>query len=61
MLSSAKAKAQFHWDDPLLLNDQLTEDERMVREAAYEYCQSKLAPRIQQAFRHETTDPEIFR
>ena len=61
MLSPAKAKAQFHWDDPLLLNDQLTEDERMVREAAYEYCQAKLAPRIQQAFRHETTDPEIFR
>ena len=61
MLSPTKAKAQFHWDDPLLLNDQLTEDERMVREAAYEYCQSKLAPRIQQAFRHETTDPEIFR
>ena len=61
MLSPVKAKAQFHWDDPLLLNDQLTEDERMVREAAYEYCQSKLAPRILQAFRHETTDPEIFR
>ena len=61
MSSSSKAKAQFHWDDPLLLNDQLTEDERMVREAAYEYCQAKLAPRIQQAFRHETTDPEIFR
>ncbi len=61
MLSPEKAKAQFHWDDPLLLNDQLTEDERMVREAAYEYCQAKLAPRIQQAFRHETTDPEIFR
>ena len=54
-------KAQFHWDDPLLLNDQLTEDERMVREAAYEYCQSKLAPRILESFRHETTDPEIFR
>ena len=61
MLAPVKAKAQFHWDDPLLLNDQLTEDERMVREAAYEYCQSKLAPRIQLAFRHETTDPDIFR
>ena len=61
MLSPAKAKAQFHWDDPLLLNEQLTEDERIVRDAAHEYCQAKLAPRIQQAFRHETTDPEIFR
>ena len=61
MLSPVKSKAQFHWDDPLLLNDQLTEDERMVREAAYEYCQTKLAPRILESFRHETTDPEIFR
>jgi glutaryl-CoA dehydrogenase len=61
MPSHRSEKAQFHWDDPLLLNDQLTEDERMVREAAYEYCQSKLAPRILESFRHETTDPEIFR
>ncbi len=61
MPSHKTEKAQFHWDDPLLLNDQLTEDERMVREAAYEYCQSKLAPRILESFRHETTDPEIFR
>ena len=61
MPSHKTEKAQVHWDDPLLLNDQLTEDERMVREAAYEYCQSKLAPRILESFRHETTDPEIFR
>jgi len=61
MSSHPTEKAQFHWDDPLLLNDQLTEDERMVRDAAHEYCQSKLAPRIQQAFRHETTDASIFR
>ena len=61
MSSPSKTKAQFHWDDPLLLNDQLTEDERMVREAAHEYCQAKLAPRILESFRHETTDPEIFR
>ena len=56
-----KAKAQFQWDDPLLLNEQLTEDERMVREAAYEYCQAKLQPRILEAFRNEKTDPGIFR
>ena len=57
----AKAKASFSWDDPLLLNKQLTEDERMVRDAARDYCQGKLAPRVLEAFRHEKTDPEVFR
>ncbi len=57
----AKPKAQFAWDDPLLLNDQLAQDERMVRDAARAYCQKKLAPRILEAFRHEKTDPAIFR
>ena len=38
-------KAGFVWDDPLLLDQQLTDDERMVREAARNYCQKKLAPR----------------
>jgi glutaryl-CoA dehydrogenase len=56
-----KAKAVFVWDDPLLLNDQLTADERMVRDAANAYCQGKLAPRVLEAFRHEKTDPSIFR
>ncbi|MEO8145481.1 MAG: acyl-CoA dehydrogenase [Betaproteobacteria bacterium] len=55
-----KAKARFVWEDPLLLNDQLTDDERMVRDAARAYCQDKLAPRVVQAFRNEKTDPEIF-
>jgi len=54
-------KARFVWDDPLLLSDQLTEDERMVRDAASAYCQEKLAPRVLEAFRHEKTDPSIFR
>jgi glutaryl-CoA dehydrogenase len=54
-------KAAFKWDDPLLLDAQLTEDERMVREAAMAYCQDKLAPRILEAFRTERTDPAIFR
>src|SRR3954466_2752256 len=54
-------KAQFVWDDPLLVNDQLSEDERMVRDAANAYCQDKLAPRVLEAFRHEKTDPKIFR
>ena len=52
---------QFHRDDPLLLNQQLTEDERMVRDAAQAYAQDKLLPRVIEAFRHERTDVEIFR
>jgi len=56
-----KAKASFKWDDPLLLDLQLSEEERMVRDTALQYCQDKLLPRIQDAFRNETTDPAIFR
>src|ERR687892_2872782 len=56
-----KAKAQFVWDDPLLLEQQLTQDEGMVRDAANVYCQERLAPRVLDAFRNETTDPGIFR
>jgi len=55
-----KSKARFDWEDPLLLGAQLTEDERMVRDAARAYCQDKLAPRVLEAFRHEKTDPAIF-
>ena len=56
-----KAKAEFAWDDPLLLDQQLTQEERMVRDAAHDYAQGKLAPRVLEAFRNETTDPAIFR
>jgi len=56
-----KSKVRFVWEDPLLLNDQLTEDERMVRDAAHDYCQGKLAPRVLEAFRKEKTDAKIFR
>ena len=56
-----KSKAAFVWDDPLLLNDQLSEDERMVRDAAAAYCQEKLAPRVIEMFRNESSDPSIFR
>jgi glutaryl-CoA dehydrogenase len=52
---------KFVWDDPLLLEQQLSEEERMVRDAARAYCQDKLAPRVLEAFRHEKTDPAIFR
>ncbi|MEY3264351.1 MAG: hypothetical protein RL717_1828 [Pseudomonadota bacterium] len=53
--------AQFHWDDPLLLEQQLSAEERMVRDAAAVYCQQKLMPRVLEAFRHEKTDVGIFR
>ncbi len=53
--------ARFAWDDPLLLDTQLSGDERAVREAAAAYCQQRLATRVLEAFRHETTDTSIFR
>ncbi len=57
----SKSKASFNWADPLLLGTQLTEEERMVRDAAAEYAQGRLMPRIHDAYRNETTDPAIFR
>jgi len=56
-----KPKAQFVWDDPLLIDQQLTQEERMVRDAAHDYAQGKLAPRVLDSFRNETTDSNIFR
>jgi glutaryl-CoA dehydrogenase len=56
-----KPKAQFAWDDPLLLDAQLSEDGRMVRDAAAAYCKDKLAPRVLEAFREEKTDLKVFR
>ena len=53
--------ASFNWIDPLLLDQQLTQEERMVRDSAEQYAQDKLMPRVLEAFRHETTDPSIFR
>ena len=53
--------AKFHWEDPLLLDQQLTAEECMVRDAARAYAQDKLMPRVLEAFRHEKTDPAIFR
>ncbi|MBK7764819.1 MAG: acyl-CoA dehydrogenase [Sulfuritalea sp.] len=55
------SKPRFNWEDPLLLDGQLSEEERMVRDTARKYCREKLAPRVLEAFRHERTDPEIFR
>ena len=55
------AHAAFNWQDPFLLDQQLTDEERMIREAAAAYCQDKLQPRVLNAFRNEKTDVEIFR
>src|SRR6202790_800935 len=60
-MSSQHRSASFQWEDPLLLDQQLTEEERMVRESARVYSQDLLAPRVLDAFRREQTDPHIFR
>ncbi len=54
-------QASFNWADPLLLDDQLTQEERMIKDAARNYAQDKLLPRVTEAFRKEQTDPAIFR
>ncbi len=53
--------AKFNWEDPFLLEQQLTEEQRMVRDTARQYAQEKLAPRVREAYRNESTDPAIFR
>ena len=55
------SRASFQWNDPLLLDSQLLDDERAVRDAARAYCQDRLMPRVTEAFRHERTDAAIFR
>ncbi len=52
---------RFDWEDPFRLNDQLSEDERMMRDSARAYAQEKLQPRVIAAYRDEATDPAIFR
>ncbi|NKE46916.1 acyl-CoA dehydrogenase [Roseomonas frigidaquae] len=54
------SSSPFTWDDPLLLDQALTEDERMIRDAAREFCQEKLMPRVLMANRNETFDREIM-
>lgn len=51
----------FDWADALRLNDQLSEDERMLRDAAHVFAQQELQPRVLQAYRNETSDPGLFR
>ena len=58
---ATKTDVRFNWADPLLLDQQLSHEERMVRDTARAYCQDKLAPRVLDMFRHEKADPSIFR
>ena len=53
-------QARFNWEDPFLLADQLTDDERAIAEAAHQFCQEKLQPRVLMAARHEKFDREIM-
>jgi glutaryl-CoA dehydrogenase len=55
------AKISFQWDDPFLLDKQLSEDERMVKQAVHDYCQEGLKSRVLDSFRKEQTDPAIFK
>ena len=58
--SHKDGEAKFKWDDALLLDEQLTEDERMIRDTARAYAQDKLLPRVVDAYLNEKTDREIF-
>ena len=54
------ARTHFAWDDPFHLDGQLGEDERMIRDTARDYAQSRLQPRVTRAYLDETSDPSIF-
>jgi len=53
--------ASFDWQDPFLIAQELSDEERMIMETARDYAQAKLAPRVREAYRNESTDPAIFR
>jgi glutaryl-CoA dehydrogenase len=61
MSTKSHKGAAFTWDDPFLLSDQLGEEERMIRDSAAAFAADSLAPRVQDAYLNEHTDPEIFR
>ncbi len=60
-MKHAAAGSRFQWDDPFLLDDQLSEDERLIRDTARAYAADKLLPRVTEAYLQEKTDPTIFR
>lgn len=59
--ASKSSKSNFVWDDPFLMEDQLTDEERMIRDAAAAFAADKLAPRVEHAYMNEETDAAIFR
>ncbi|NIY73537.1 acyl-CoA dehydrogenase [Marivivens donghaensis] len=59
-MASVKDSNRFEWSDPFLLDQQLGDEERMIRDTAHAYCQDNLAPRVRDAYRNESTDPAIF-
>ena len=61
MSTDTRSKPVFNWQDPLLLDSLLSEEERMIRDSAHQYCQEKLMPRILEANRHEIFDVEIMK
>jgi glutaryl-CoA dehydrogenase len=60
-MSVRQDNVPFNWQDPFLMEEQLSEEERMVRDTARQYAQNKLLPRVKEAYRNEVTDPAIFR
>lgn len=60
-MGNVKDKNSFIWNDPFLLDQQLSEEERMIIDSARAYCKAKLSPRVKEAYRNEHTDPNIFR
>ena len=61
MSNHPDAMSRFAWEDPFLLEDQLSEDERMLRDAAASFASNRLAPRIEHDYLQERTEPQIFR
>ena len=59
--TASATKAQFNWEDPLLLDSLISEEENLIKSTAYDYAQSKLMPRVEDAFLDEKTDKEIFK
>ena len=60
-MSASSDSVKFNWQDPFLMNELLSEEERLVRDTARQYAQDKLLPRVRDAYRREYTDPAIFR
>lgn len=60
MTHAGAGSSRFVWEDPLQLEQQLTDEERLIRDSARSFCQARLAPRVREAFRHERFDRDIM-